>query len=414
MIVSFHATHSSAGATAVTEIIQTLEKNAGPFMRSLSFVSEYVILRTCNRFEIYAATYENEIVIKAFERFAKSYIPYGGNESIWYTLEDEASVRHIFRVTCGLDSLVIGEDQIQGQVKEAYLRSKADGTAQSIMGSLFDRALFVGKRVRSETSLNTGAVSVGSAAVELAKRSLGNLRGRNVAVLGAGDMATVVAKCLQGTGVSAIFVSTRTYEHAKELANSVNGTAIGFENIPEIISKADVIIVATSAPHVILDKKMVEPAAGRRKDSLLIIDISVPRNVSEDVSAIADVRVETMEGIRAISLENLDKRRKEIHEAESIVNDELRRLEKENMERKANMIIGEIGKKVAEIRAEALSIAITRAESGSDLNEVFDDFSKALISRIMAEPYEKLKEASRTGRNDVCEVATDLFGVEKK
>jgi len=414
MIVSFHATHSSAGATVVTEIIGSLEKNAESFMKSISSVSEYVILRTCNRFEIYAATYENEMVIKAFERFAKANIPYGGNETLWYILEDEASVRHIFRVTCGLDSLVVGEDQIQGQVKEAYMRSKAEGTVQTVLGGLFDRALFVGKRVRSETSLNTGAVSVGSAAVELVKRRLGDLRGRNVAVIGAGDMATVVAKCLQGTGVSAIFVSTRTYEHAKELANSVNGTAIGFENLQEIICNADVIIVATSAPHVILDRKMVEPAVKMRNDPLLIIDISVPRNVSEDVSAVTDVKVETMEGIRAISLENLDKRRKEIHEAESIVNDELKKLEKENMERKANIIIGEIGKKVAEIRAEALSIAITRAESGSDLNEVFDDFSKALISRIMAEPYEKLKEASRTGRNDVCEVATDLFGVEKK
>ena len=414
MIVSFHATHSSAGATAVMEIITSLEKSAETFMASLPFVSEHIVLRTCNRFEIYAVTYDNAMLTKAYERFAKANIPYARGDGAWYTLEDEDSVRHIFRVTCGLDSMIIGEDQIQGQVREAYMRSREDGTAGAVMGSLFDHALHVGKRVRSETSLNTGAVSVGSAAVELARRVLGGLRGRVLAVLGAGDMATVVAKCLRETGASAIFVSTRTYEHAKELADSVNGTAIGFENLPEIIRRSDMIIVATSAPHVILDKATVEKAVEGRNRGLLVIDISVPRNVSEEVSEVRGVKVESMEGIRTISIENLERRRREIAEAESIVNDELQRLDRENRERRANLIIGEIGRRVAEIRAEALSVALARAEGGSDLNEVFDDFSKALVSRIMAEPYERLKEASRSGRTDVCEAATDLFGVEKK
>lgn len=414
MIVSFHVTHSSAGADTIGEIVPSLDGNAEEFIRSRPFISEYVILKTCNRFEIYTACSDNNAATEAFECFARSNIPYAKNDGTWYTLTDETSVKHLFRVTCGLDSLVVGEDQIQGQVRDSYLRAKSNGHASRVMAGLFDRALHVGKRVRSETALNNGAVSIGSAAVELARRKLGVLEGRTIVIVGAGDMATVVARYLSGMGPNTIFVSSRTYEHAKVLANQLDGVAIGFEHISDVLRKCDLAIVATSASHILIDRDIVEDAIRDRTEKLLIIDISVPRNVSDDVSQLPNVEVDTMDNITSISSENLLKRRKEIIEAEKIVNDELRDLDCERRERIANAVICEIGKKVSVIRKEELTTALARVENNSDIERVFDDFSRALISKIMAEPYEKLKAASRDGHVEVCEIATDLFGVEKK
>jgi glutamyl-tRNA reductase len=414
VIVSFHVTHYSAGADTIGDIIPSLDKNAEDFINSQPFVSEYVILKTCNRFEIYTACSDNNAAVKAFEYFARSNIPYTRNDGTWYTLTDETSIKHLFRVTCGLDSLVVGEDQIQGQVRDSYLRAKGNGHASQIMAKLFDKALHVGKRVRSETALNNGAVSIGSAAVELAKRKLGTLKGKTIVIIGAGDIATVVAKYLSGMDPNTIFVSSRTYEHAKILANQLNGVAIGFEHISDILRKSDLVIVATSASHILIDKKIVENAMKDRAEKLVIIDISIPRNVSNDVSQLPNVEVDTMDGITSISSENLLKRRNEIAEAEKIVNDELNNLDCERRERIANAVISEIGKKVSEIRKEELTTALARAENNSDIEKIFDDFSRALISKIMAEPYEKLKAASRDGHVEMCDVATDLFGVDKK
>jgi len=414
VIVSFHVTHSSAGADSIGEIIPSLDKNVEEFMRSQSFVLEYVILKTCNRFEIYAANSDDNAALKAFEYFAKSNIPYTKNDGTWYTLTDETSIKHLFMVTCGLDSLVVGEDQIQGQVRDSYLNAKNDGHASQVMTKLFDRALHVGKRVRSETALNSGAVSIGSAAVELAKRKLGILKGKTIAIIGAGDMATIVARYLSGMDLNAIFVSSRTYEHAKVLANQLNGIAIGFEHISDVLRKSDLVIVATSAPHILIDKRIVERAMENRVGRLVIIDISIPRNVSDDISQLPNVEIDTMESISSISSENLLKRRNEIVEAEKIVNDVLRTLDCERRELIANTVISEIGKKVSGIRKEELTTALARAENNSDIERIFDDFSRALISKIMAEPYEKLKAASRDGHTEICEIATNLFGVDKK
>lgn len=415
MIVSFHVTHSSAGVSGINNIIPLMDETAEKLILSLPYVSEYIIIKTCNRFEIYAATSDNSSFIASLENFAKSIIPHNQNDkNAWYVLHDENSVKQLFKVTCGLDSLIVGEDQIQGQIKGAYLEAKKNGHALQILTKLFDKALHVGKRVRSETALNNGAISVGSAAVELAKIKLNGLEGRKVAILGAGDIATVVAKNLCGNKPETIFVSSRTYEHAKILADQLNGTAIGMERISDVLRISELLIVATSAPHVLLHRNSVEAAMTERDKKLVIIDISIPRNVADDVGLIDNVELDTMEEIRALSADNLWKRQSEIANAEKIINEELKKLDRERKERIANTIISEIGKKVSEIRKEELQIALTRAENGADIGLVFDDFSRALVSKIMAEPYEKLKEASRNGNIEVCNFATDLFGVENK
>ncbi len=412
MIVSLQVTHSSAGSGTIADIIPRMEKGADEFVRGLSGVKEYLILRTCNRFEIYAMTDEPVKVKAELEDYAKKRVPYSGDSVVWYTLEDGPCVKHLFRVTCGLDSLVIGEDQIQSQVKNAYLKAKEEGHISGVMATVFEKALYTGKRVRTETDLNSGAVSVGSAAVQLAEKKLGGLEGKTVTIIGAGDMATVIAKYLKGKGPNAIFVSNRTFEHARVLANEVGGEALNFCNVTEILSRTDLAIVATNAPHILIDREKVTKAMENRDSKLLLIDISVPRNVSDDVGLIHDVEVDSMADISEVTQENLMSRRNEIIHAERIVSSEIENIDREMKERRADEVIGSIMRNSSEIRSAELDHAISRIRAGVDPEEVLDSMSNAMMAKLFAKPFNRLKEASRKGDAEYCDVVSDLFGVD--
>ena len=412
MIVSLQVTHSSAGSGLIAEVIPRMEKGADEFVRGLSGVQEYLILRTCNRFEIYIMTADPLRIKSELEEFARKRAPYSGESVVWYTLTDGACVKHLFRVTCGLDSLIIGEDQIQSQVKNAYLKAKEEGHISGMLANVFEKALYTGKRVRTETELNSGAISIGSAAVQLAEKKLGGLEGKTVTIIGAGDMATVIAKYLKGKGPNAIFVSNRTFEHARVLANEVGGEALNFCNVTEILSRTDLAIVATNAPHILIDRDKVTKAMENRDSKLLLIDISVPRNVSDDVGLIHDVEVDSMADISEVTQENLMIRRNEIIHAERIVCSEIENIDREMKERRADEIIGSIMKGSSEIRSAELEHAISRIRAGVDPEEVLDHMSQALMSKLFVKPFNKLKEASRKGDAEYCDIASDLFGVD--
>ena len=414
MIVSLHVTHSSAGSDMIADVIPKMEKGADEFVRSLSGVDEYLILRTCNRFEMYISTPDPLRMKDEMENYANKRVPYSGSSVVWYVLQGSACVKHLFRVTCGLDSLVIGEDQIQSQVKNAYMNAKKEGHIGGILGVVFEKALYTGKRVRTETELNSGAISVGSAAVQLAEKKLNGLEGKTVAIIGAGDMGTVIAKYIKDKGPNAIFVSNRTYEHARVLANEVGGEATNFCNVVETLARSDLAIVATNAPHILIDRGMIEKAIEGRTKELLIIDISVPRNVSDDINLLDGVEVDSMAEISEVSQENLMNRRNEMVHAERIVRAEMENIDIEVKERKADNIIKGMMRTSSRIRSEELDHARSRIRAGGNVDDVMDDMTKALISKLLAKPINKLKEASRDGRSDYCEVVSELFGVDEQ
>ena len=413
MIVSHQVTHSSAGSGMIADVIPRMEKGADEFFRNLAGADEYVILRTCNRFEAYVSTNEPDRIRSELEEYARMKVPYSG-DSVWYTLTDRQSVKHLFRVVCGLDSLIIGEDQIQSQVKNAYLKAKDEGHVSVVLTTVFEKALYTGKRVRTETDLNSGAISVGSAAVQLAEKRLGDLSGKTVAIIGAGDMATVIAKYLKGKGPNAIFVSNRTFDHARVLANEVGGQAVNYTEVLDILAIADLAIVATNAPHILIDRTKIEKVMENRDSDLLIVDISVPRNVSDDVNYLDHVEVDSMADISEVSEENLMNRRNEMVHAERIVSSEIENIGKEMKERRAYGVIGAIMRDSSTIRITEVEHAKTRINAGADVDEVLDSMSSALMSKILAKPFNKLKEAGRNGRAEYCEMASDLFGVDEK
>ena len=411
MLVSLQVTHSSAGSAVIADVIPKMEKGADDFIKGLSGVDEYLILRTCNRFEIYISTNDTERIKNELESYARTKVPHSG-ESVWYTLTDGQCIKHLFRVTCGLDSLVIGEDQIQSQVKNAYIKSKDEGHVSTVLTTVFEKALYTGKRVRTETELNSGAISVGSAAVQLAEKKLGGLSGKTVAIIGAGDMATVIAKYLKGKGPNAIFVSNRTFDHARVLANEVGGHAVNYSEVKGVLASSDLAIVATNAPHVLIDRDMIKEVTANRTSKLLIIDISVPRNVANDVDFIDNVEVDSMAEISEVAQENLMSRRNEMVHAERIVRTEIENIDIEMKERRADETISCIVKRSSDIRKAELDRAITKIKAGGDLEEVLDDMSRAMVSKLLAKPFNRLKEASRDGHTDYCEIVSDLFGVD--
>jgi len=411
MIVSVHITHTSAGVSRFTEITPIMEKNVEKYLGRTFKENEYVILKTCNRFEIYVGADNHTEVKEALELFVRNTVPQGRDGNIAFILSGRDSVRHLFRVSCGLDSLIVGEDQIQGQVRDAYTKAKEEGHVKRALTHLFDKTLAVGRKVRAETALSEGAVSVGSAAVELAERKLGSLKGRTVTVMGAGDMGEIIANVLMEKELDMMLVSSRTYDHAIEIAEKTNGRALSMDYLGSAIEKSDVLFVATAAPHTLLHRREVEPAMLQKNGKILIIDVSAPRNVDDDVKDVPGVELATMEGLQEIALDNVVKRRYKIKQAESIVNEELERIDEERREVIAEQAISGISMKISKIREEELRKAKNKAKS-PDIEMVFDDFSRALVSRIMADTYERLRQASRDGRDDICDIATDLFGVE--
>ena len=409
-MISIHLTHISAGIDRFNDIMLLVDKKLKEFTATVLKRDEYVLLKTCNRFEIYIDPLDPVRTMEDLREFIVDVMPQGTD--FVYILSGIDCVKHLFRVSSGLDSLIVGEDQIQGQVRDAYVRAKEEGHAGRNIIRIFDRALMVGKKVRADSELG-GDLSVGSAAVELVERKLGSLKGKTAAIMGAGEMSEIVAECLVRKGLELILVSSRTHEHAVRIADRIGGEVLERFDTTLAIERSDIFFMATSAPHTLLHRKEVKDAMEGRSDKLTIVDISAPRNVDDDVRDIHGVELITMESLSEIANDNSVRMMSKIVHAEMIVNAELELIENEIKGEAAECAIREINMKISKIREEELRRAKSIA-GVSEVEDVFDDFSRVLVSRIMADTYDKLRQASKSGRDDICSVAADLFGVDTK
>ncbi len=394
------------------DIVPGLEQAVSRALNGDRDLEEYIIIRTCNRLEVYVATDRNEEVRNLLDAVVRKAIPFRDRE-YWYFLEDRPSIKHLFTVVCGMDSLIVGEDQIQHQVRESYAKATEEGHVGSVLQTLFERALAVGKRVRTETDLNKGAVSVGSAAIELAEQRIGPLAGKSVAVFGAGDMAGVIAKNLAGKDPQTVFVSNRTFERAQELAKALGGTAVTMDRMDEILSRSDLVLVATSAAHPVVRKENVTAAMQARAGrELLIIDVSVPLNVAADVAEVPGVTLATMDSLNAIAAANVAKRKEEISSAEKIIAQELKKIGDERKARTANELIRRLSLLAEEVRRNEAEAAKVRIHTTGGTDEVIDSMSKAIVKKISADFIKHLREAAVEGDTETCAVAARLFGLE--
>lgn len=300
-------------AARVGDLLAKLKSHAG--------LSEAVILSTCNRFEVYGRPMETSL--KSQQQLTEVLCDVYGSKEVGpalYQHEAGDAVQHLFRVASGLDSLVIGEGEVLGQVKSAYQFAQQQGSTGKVTNVLFQRAIFVGKAVRSQTAIAEGASSIGSIAVQLAERIFGKLNQHRVLLLGAGEMAEVTARHLLSQKAGSICILNRTPSKAHQLAQTFNGEGGSLDRLEEELHRADIVVCSTSSEKPLVLKSHVEALMHeRRSRSLYFIDIAVPRNVEPGVHEIENVYVYDIDDLQSIVNENMGQRRKEISSAESIV-----------------------------------------------------------------------------------------------
>ncbi len=299
MILNLRVDHKIANIDAMENIAKEMDQLFLELQEKYSIV-EYVEISTCNRKEYYIHNYNIDASDSLLSHENKSIIiDYG-----------DSVIKHLFRMTSGLESMIVGEDQILGQVSDAKQKAFKERHCGKILDSIFTKAIHVGRVVRNKTNINKGSISIGSAAVDLAEKHLGNLENKSVLVIGAGKMGKLVAKALAEKNLNAIFVANRTYYVAVELANDLNGHAVLFNELGKYVQTADLIISATGAPHYILNKERLEKTDGDFKD-LLMIDIANPRDICEDVCELG-VKLFNIDDLREIADENTKLRKKRI------------------------------------------------------------------------------------------------------
>jgi glutamyl-tRNA reductase len=298
-------------------------------LRDSGVANEAVILSTCNRVEIYAATpFEPRQAFDGLRQFLLTHHNY--REPLTdevYSLSEPHSLQHLFKVACGLDSMVLGETEILGQLKKAYDLALQHRHTAKRLNKAFQRAFNVAKQVRTQTNIQRGSVSVGSVAVELAEKIFNALGERDVMVIGAGDTSTKTARALLSRGARSVIVSNRSHDKALELANELGGRAVRFENWAEEFSRIDIVISSTAAPHYILDRAKLAPLMKlRRNRSLLLIDIAVPRDIEPEVNLMENVYLYNMDDLQTIADDYLRQRQEEIARCEAIIRAEVQGL----------------------------------------------------------------------------------------
>ncbi|MEI7728310.1 MAG: glutamyl-tRNA reductase [Verrucomicrobiota bacterium] len=298
-------------------------------LRTMGAADESVIVSTCNRVEIYAATTME--AARAIETMVKFLRQKAGHEDPLtdeiYTMPEPQSLEHLFKVACGLDSMVLGETEILGQLKKAYDLALQSGGTGSKLNKAFQRAFNAAKYVRTHTNIQRGSVSVASVGVELAQKIFSSLGDRQVMVLGAGDTSEKAARALLSRGAHSVLVSNRSYDRALALATELGGRAVRFEEWHTEFANVDIVISSTSAPHYILDRKKLEPLMKLRENRpLLLVDIAVPRDIDPEVNTMDNVYLYNVDDLQAIAEDYLRQRKDEIAQCEEIIRNKVREL----------------------------------------------------------------------------------------
>ncbi|MPZ78459.1 MAG: glutamyl-tRNA reductase [Deltaproteobacteria bacterium] len=296
-------------------------------LRAFATIWESVILSTCNRVEVVAAAPENHRSIEAIKSFLaeqRSAAANGALDEHLYSYRGADAVRHLFRVAASLDSMVVGEPQILGQLKDYYNMAQEAGTVGTVLHRLFHRSFFVAKRVRTETGIASRAVSMSSVAVELAGRIFDHFEDKTVMLIGAGKMGDLMARHLQRCGVKSVMVTNRTFERAVELADKIHGSPIRFDDFPRYLKLADLVIGCAGGPDILVDAGMVEKVLRERKQAaMFFIDIGDRRNFDPGINAIDNVYIYNIDDLKSVAEENLHERSSEAEKAENIVQEEV-------------------------------------------------------------------------------------------
>lgn len=376
---------------------------------------EGAILSTCNRLEVYVLAHDIDAAsgLRAFLSEAR-HLP-ADLPLPFYTHVDEAAAQHLFRVAAGLDSMIVGEPQILGQVLAAYEAAQSQGAAGPVLAALFRRAVHTGKRTRAETAISHNAATVGSVVVGLAEQVLGKLSDATVLVLGAGEMGQLAARALVARGAHAPIVVNRSHGHGRELAQTWGGEALPFERLEEALARADIVIAATSAPHVIVHAPMIEAAlTARHGRPLFIFDIAVPRNVDPAAGRLPGVHLYNIDDLQAVVEDHLNGRRREVPRVEAIVAEEVASFMAWFRALEVVPIITELRQRSEAIRQAEVARALRRLGNVSARERhIIEAMSQSLVNKLLHPPTERLKIEAGNGQAALyAAIARALFDLE--
>ncbi|MDY0386339.1 MAG: glutamyl-tRNA reductase [Methanolobus sp.] len=410
-ITSMVITHSKATVEEIEEAwngdIEKMLKN----LHSNDLVHECVVLKTCNRVEIYIVSQKGSSVLF---QFAKKM---GLSSNIVDFFDHEESIMHLLNLASGLKSMIIGEDQILGQIKDLYLVAKKLGTTGKMLDTAFSKAIQVGKRVRTETEINHGALSIASASVDLAEETVGDLKDKMVLVIGTGEMGALVTRALSHREIKLMYIANRTYEAAKQLADEMGGHAVNFDQINENLRKADVVISATGAPHFVLKYEQVEKAMSYREKEILFIDIANPRDIDPSIKDIPYVTLYNIDNLRVINEKNLELRMGEAKKAQKIIEEEFCLLNKQYKQQKADHLVSKLYAQSYKLRIHEKEKAITKLSAYHTIGEIeskiIENLTHSIINKILAEPTKVLRYAAETGDDELLDTVSKLFNIEK-
>ncbi len=426
--LNIRVTHHKADVSTLELISFPQVEKALKEIITIDSIKECVIIQTCNRVEIFAACEEVDKAYHDLMDYMMSRVvnkikaKHEGEDLAQIIIENSkrihdvvevdshsSALHHLLRLTSGLESMIVGEDQILGQVKDAFDLACRVGTIGPFFKNIFTKAINVGKKVRTETEINKGAVSIGSAAVELAEKVLGGLKDKKILIVGAGEMATLIAKSLKEREVTSIFVANRTYERGVKLAQELGGEVIKFAELPKHLAEIDLIISATSAPHVIITKELIEKNAGDKK--LMIIDVAIPRDVSEDVKELPNATLFNIDSLREIAEENKKKRMLEAIKVEEIIEKELSNLVRKIYTTSVEDIIKNIYQNAENVRKAELERAIRMLGSKASQREIeiIDDLTKVVVSKTLFPIVKNMRKVVEDGDREKVKILRELF-----
>ena len=379
-----------------------------------SGLSECVILQTCNRVELFATAKDYDL-----EKIKKTWASLAGLDESSFKenleiSENEKVYHHLLKLTVGLDSMVLGEEQILGQIKNSITQARNAKYSGERLNTLFDKAIRIGTRVRNSTGISKGGISVGSMAVKLAEENVDNLKSKRILLIGTGESATLVAKSLKKRAYE-FFISSRTLERSKAFAQTLGGKPVRFEDVLSSFDQYDVLFVATSAPYFLVSFDRIKQAMNTKQNGIMILDLSNPRTVDEMVATLPGIKLMNLDQIAEMVDKNMRSRMGKVSTVENIISEELPIVEASMKRLDAEPIVKDVFKNIDLLRLKELQKALSMlGETDEKRVKIIEELTKALVESIVSAPMNNLRKASEQGNPELLEAASKLFDYNKK
>ncbi|MDC3254169.1 glutamyl-tRNA reductase [Nitrosopumilus sp.] len=389
-------------------------KNAYDQFKKHSELDECVIIQTCNRIELFGKS-----KIDNSDKIKKTWASITGldeeifEENIEF-VENQEALHHLLKLTSGLDSMVLGEEQILGQIKNSIASARESKASGQHLNTLFDKAIRMGTRIRNSSGIGKGGISVGSMAVKLAEENIDELKTKQILLIGTGEVSTLVAKSLQRRGYG-FNVTSRTIGRSETFCETMGGNPIKFEKVLSGFNKYDVIFVATTAPYFLVTQERITNAMKDKNKGMMILDLSNPRTVDEKVATIGGVKLMNLDQIAEMVEKNMNARLNKVKTVENIIREEVSVLEASMKRLDAEPLVTDVFKSIENLREKELNKALQMLDEKDEKKiKIIEELTKAVVESIVSTPMNNIRKASEQGQPDVIELASKLFDYKKQ